>query len=107
MHIVREECPGRALIVRFQDQAPRHWRTGTRISVQGRLVGSELSVVALKTPVAALRENGAMPSAMVAGEQRTLVIVANFTDATVECYAKLHVGSRGDLAASAREIGLV
>jgi hypothetical protein len=85
MHVVRDERTGRALTVRFQDQAPRHWRTGTRISVQGRLVGAELYVAASETPVVALRENAAISSAMVAGEQRTLVIVANFTDATVEC----------------------
>jgi uncharacterized repeat protein (TIGR01451 family) len=84
-HLKNQET-GATFNLRFQKKVPPGLRSGSIVKVRGRAAGREIYL--------ALDEAGGesidvmSPSIeAVSGEQRTLVIAANFLDASLSCYA--------------------
>ena len=89
-HLIRDSRSGRTFTLRF-DRAPRRrLTTGAMVAVSGRRHGSELLVRAAALDASASAEPETQPitaQAAPVGNQRTLVMLAQFTDATVSCDA--------------------
>ena len=96
IHTIRDERTGKSFRLRFERGVPTNLRSGMRVVVRGRAHGSEIhlaaeegdsevSVLALDSsstaPQTAQVSSAATPP--VTGDQRTIVIVANFRDAVV------------------------
>jgi len=87
LHVLRDARTGRTFTLRFDRGSPA-LLTGTALRVRGRAHGSELYVRADQTSLDATSPGTtaitvtAAPSSI---DQPTLVMVANFTDATVTC----------------------
>ncbi len=72
----------------FKDKnASKHLRPGQTITVRGKAKGRDLFLAASdgETQSVQVLEPAAMAAAAVAGQQRTIVMVADFTDASVSC----------------------
>ena len=95
IHTLRDERTGRSFRLRFERGLPSNLRSGMRVKVRGRSQGENLyvapddgegpTVLALDasvTTTAASTGSFAL-AAPVSGDQKTLVIVANFRDAIV------------------------
>src|SRR5580765_6571956 len=85
-HMIRDERTGRSFQLRFENRAPGNIRSGARIRVAGRSLGSELNVAACcdgttSPNVQTLNQSTTAPS----GDQRTLVLIADLLDANVSC----------------------
>jgi hypothetical protein len=95
VHTIRDEQTGRSFRLRFEREAPATGRRGAAITVSGRMRGSDIYMLAdqvsstLGTPTIG---TNAATNPVVTGDQRTLVIVANFRDKTVDCLTSDIVG---------------
>jgi gametolysin peptidase M11/alpha-galactosidase-like protein len=85
LRLIRDYRTGQVLRIRLDKE--RDLQAGSVMTVSGRLVGSDLYVLAdqlsATTPTAAGASREVMGT--VSGDQRTLVIVANFSDKSVGC----------------------
>jgi gametolysin peptidase M11/alpha-galactosidase-like protein len=86
MYLLEDEKSRKTLTLRFANKAPRHLRSGMTVTVRGKSKGQELLLAADGDSSQNITVTSA-PAQMVAGDQKTLVIVANLTDATVMCSA--------------------
>ena len=88
VHVIRDARTGRAFRIRLDREAPIQWRAGSTMTVSGRANGSDLYVLPAYTDPNATsggNSSSSAPTPAVSGDQKTLVMVANFTDATVSC----------------------
>jgi len=69
--------------LQFKDTPPGHLRTGTEVQIRGKAKGKEIVLAADGVDSSSSSAAPSVPA--VTGEQRTLVMVANFTNATVSC----------------------
>ena len=85
MHFVRDARTGRTFTVHYQGSAPA-LRHGQFVTLSGRTSLSDLYVLAASTEsVTSSTASESTADAAVAGDQRTLVIAANFSDKTLSC----------------------
>lgn len=84
IYTLRDDNSGRSFEIQFQDQPPHAWRTGERVVIRGRAVGAQLYVAVSDASEARAPASTIRP-ATISGEQKTLLIVANFADASVDC----------------------
>jgi hypothetical protein len=86
---VRDERTGQSFQLRFEKEAARGLRSGARVRVVGRLVGSEIYLAACCDGTTSTSSSNvqtlSQPTAPPAGDQRTLVMVADLLDANVSC----------------------
>jgi hypothetical protein len=93
--MLRDEQTGELFRVRYERDRPSDLKSGQRVEISGRTYGStsygvELFVAgccdSTTTNRMSLRGTGIdSTNAIASGDQRTLVIMANFTDATLSC----------------------
>jgi len=91
MHIIRDERTGESFQLRFERSAPAGLSSDAKVRVAGRVRGNELYVAgccegSTTSSWSPLDPNPNAP-ALATGEQRTLVMLANFRDAAVSCTA--------------------
>ena len=67
----------------FEGTPPGHLRSGAKVKVHGKAKGKEVYLSA--DGVDSSSDTVAPATIAVTGEQKTLVMVANFTDASVSC----------------------
>jgi len=84
-HWIRDERTGERFALHFQRSAPEGLRTGQRITVQGRADGHQLYLADGGSTVVTTSSSQLPSTTAVTGDQRTLVIVANFNDVNVTC----------------------
>jgi hypothetical protein len=84
LYLLQDHRSGRTVRLRTrEEQAPREWRTGTRLKVRGQAAtGNEEVVLAANGTGVEVLE---VASAAVAGQRPTLVILLNFQNAPNEC----------------------
>jgi hypothetical protein len=94
IHTIRDERTRESFHLRFEGEAPSNLRTGTRLQVSGRryapgLLGPELLIAGCcdGATSASVAPRSTDPASLPAGDQRTLVMLANFSDASVSCSA--------------------
>lgn len=84
-HFVRDGRSGETFELRFEHEAPSDLRTGARVQFTGRRHGAQLLIAGCcSSPT---ETSNALQAAVPAGDQRTLVMTANFRDAAVSCSA--------------------
>jgi M6 family metalloprotease-like protein len=88
IYVLRDTRTKKVFTVRFDQEPSRHSRSGRVVTLSGRAHGSELYVLAAQTesyaaPPTALAT--AQTATVASGDQKTLVIVANFRDESVTC----------------------
>ncbi len=85
-HVIRDNRTGRSFQIRF-DKKPGNLRVGTVMTITGHALESEIYVLADQTSATspATAETIVQTTPVVAGDQKTLVIVANFRDKSVGC----------------------
>ena len=86
-YFIRDSRTGRTFWVHYEDEAPTR-RSGSVVTLSGRATTSDLYVPAASTELNApsfgtLAEMP--PAAPVTGDQKTLVVIANFTNTVVAC----------------------
>jgi hypothetical protein len=83
---VIDERTGRAYRIHFERQPARVPRSGSRMTLRGRARDAEIYLAAGDSESSWSVENvsSAFSQPVATGEQKTLVIVANFSDATVQ-----------------------
>ncbi|MDH3625173.1 MAG: PKD domain-containing protein [Myxococcales bacterium] len=81
---LEESVTGKRWELRFEQEAPQGLMTGARVRARGLPSGKELIVDANGSGGAGVTTIAA-GQLMVSGEQRTLVMIANFQDADVSC----------------------
>ena len=80
---LKDQQSGKVYKLHFRGEPPGRLRTGSVVTVKGKAKGQHIYIAA-DSGVMQLQE--VVPSApAVAGEQKTIVLVANFTDAAVAC----------------------
>ncbi len=86
LYLLKDFHTNKTFKLRFAHTPPPHLHSGDVISVRGNAEGEEFVLAAEATGGASLTTlTPAATTAVVAGEQKTLVMVANFLDATVSC----------------------
>ena len=83
-YLLEDVKSGRRFNLRFADGPPGHLRSGTTVTVRGRAKGQDIFLAADGEGDTGLEVVEAA-SAMVSGDRSTIVIVGNFSDATVSC----------------------
>jgi hypothetical protein len=83
-HFLEGPRSGERRRLRFDGEPPGHLRSGDTIRARGRARGREIFLAADGAD-AGVEVVAAAEAAVVAGEQRTLVMVVDYTDATVPC----------------------
>jgi hypothetical protein len=88
VHMVRDERTGRSFQLRF-DKEPAHLRSGAVVTITGRASAAEIYVLADQispvSPASSGTGSTTVAAPTVAGDQKTLVIVAGFRDKSVSC----------------------
>jgi hypothetical protein len=86
VHVIRDDRTGQSFQLRF-DKEPLKLRVGAVATLTGRVLGTEIYVLAdqLSATSSVTAEQTVQTTPVVAGDQRTLVIVANFRDKSVSC----------------------
>jgi Gametolysin peptidase M11/NPCBM-associated, NEW3 domain of alpha-galactosidase len=90
LQYIRDEQTGRVFRVHFDAEVPTTLRSRSAVTLSGHAEGSELYVLAasIDAGMSTLRAaNTASTSALVSGDQRTLVMIADFRDVAVSCSA--------------------
>jgi hypothetical protein len=90
MQYIRDEQTGRVFRVHFNGEVPTTLRSRSGVTLSGRAEGSDLYVLATSIDAAINTSriaNLEPTSAMVSGDQRTLVMIADFRDVAVSCTA--------------------
>ncbi len=88
VHTIRDRRTGKSFTLRFDGQGPTGFRSGAIATVKGRAHGSEIYLQSDQTsPTGTASSTGQPVVALTAdtGDQRTLVILTNFTDRAVSC----------------------
>src|SRR4029079_19056051 len=86
IHSVRDGRTGRTFRLRFERSSPTDLHTGSRVTARGREQGGELYLASSDDPSMTVQAlNVASQTPAVTGDQKTLVIVANFRDSCVSC----------------------
>ena len=90
LHFIRDDRTGQTLELHFDRPITRRIPAGLRRSLHGRVNGSRLYVRADLLDAAAPPDPATVlaASAVVSGDQPTLVVLAQFTDAAVSCSAE-------------------
>jgi hypothetical protein len=83
-HFLEGPRSGERLRLRFDGNPPGHLRSGDTIRARGRARGREI-LLAADGADAGIEVVAAAEAAAVAGEQRTLVVIVDYTDVTVPC----------------------
>jgi gametolysin peptidase M11/alpha-galactosidase-like protein len=86
-YLLEDEETHTTFTLHFDKKAPRHLRSGMKLTARGRSKGQELLLAADGDGSQNITVN-AVPTSTVAGDQKTLVIMANLTDASVTCSAE-------------------
>lgn len=86
MYLLEDEETHKTFTLRFGNKVPHHLRSGMKITARGKSKGQELLLAADGDGSQGINVNSS-PSSVIAGEQKTLVIVANLVDASVTCSA--------------------
>jgi hypothetical protein len=90
MQYIRDDQTGRVFRVHFDAEVPATLRSRSAVTFSGHAEGSDLYVLTasidagISTP---RTENLTSTSALVSGDQRTLVMIADFRDVAVSCTA--------------------
>ena len=84
IYLLEDEETHKTFTLRFGNKAPRHLRSGMVVTVRGRAKGQELLLAADGEGQQSITVSWS-PAVVVAGEQKTLVIVGNLADASVTC----------------------
>ncbi len=84
-HFIRDERTGAMLGLRFERGTPGELRSGARVTARGRVHESTLYVAAADGTGVTIQGATTTVSQATVGNQRTIVIVANFRDANVTC----------------------
>jgi len=90
VHMIRDQRTGKSYRLRFENEAPSDLRSGAKVRVTGRKVESQILVSAGQTDSGAslAMTSGSLNdgvSALPNSDQRTIVMISNFTDADVTC----------------------
>src|SRR5437773_2055932 len=88
VHMIRDERTGRSFQLRF-DKEPAHLRSGMVMTIRGRAHDADIYALADQISPVSPASSGTGPTTLaaptVAGDQKTLVIVAGFRDKSVSC----------------------
>ena len=84
LYFLEDKETRKTFTLRFADHKSRHLRSGMVVTARGKAKGQELVLAADGGGQQSLTVTSS-PSAVVAGDQKTLVIVANLADAAVTC----------------------
>jgi len=88
MYLLEDDETHKTFTLNFGNKrAPGHLRSGMKITARGKSKGQELLLAADGDGSQSITVTSA-PAPMVAGDQKTLVIVANLADASVSCSAE-------------------
>jgi uncharacterized repeat protein (TIGR01451 family) len=94
VHMIRDEGTGESFHLRFESDRPTNLRSGLRVQVRGRRSGSgvygpELLIAGCcdGSEIGAIAPRSIGAASLPSGDQRTLVMLANFKDAAVSCSA--------------------
>jgi hypothetical protein len=93
VYAIRDVKSGRSFTLRLERAPARRLRSGAFVTVSGRAHGALLYVPATQTQLYAQTESTSAPSAspatagtaVVSGDQRTLVMLVNFSNANLAC----------------------
>jgi hypothetical protein len=95
-YFIRDEQSGLTFQVRFEKDPPRDVQTGSVVRITGRANGTDLYAAAgtvssssagMETATATTTEAVTGTPASLSGDQRTLLMMVNFNDATLSCSA--------------------
>jgi len=84
LHMVRDAKTGKSYRLRFERGAPKGLRSGTQVTLRGRARGSEVYLAFADGTSSITAQSTSTSAAVVAGDQKAIVIVANFSDKTVD-----------------------
>jgi len=84
MYLLEDEETHKTFTLHFGNKAPHHLRSGMKVTARGKSKGQELLLAADGNGSQSITVNSAA-APIVAGDQKTLVIMANLTDASVTC----------------------
>lgn len=93
-YVVKDAATNEHFTLRFKSRGPKNLKTGMIVTAKGKSKGKEIYLAldesgggSIETiaPVGSAQGGGALPAAVIAGEQKTLVMVANFQDKSVAC----------------------
>jgi hypothetical protein len=86
-YFIKEKQSNKRFRLQFEGEPPRHLRAGSVVRVQGRAAGQEIylhaSTDGAEEPVTEMSYSTVVPA--ISGEQRTLVLTANFHDTPLSC----------------------
>jgi hypothetical protein len=85
IYSLRDQHTGESVRLRFEGAAPRLLRTGAHVTVHGRRLGKEIYLAAADGTGVTVQSLPPSSPSTVSGDQNTLVIIANFRDASVAC----------------------
>jgi gametolysin peptidase M11/alpha-galactosidase-like protein len=90
VHMMRDERTGQSFQLHFEKQTPQDLRSGAKIKVVGRSLGSEIYVAGccestMASTTSSSLQTTNVSTAPLTGDQPTLVMVTNFLDKTVSC----------------------
>lgn len=77
-YFIEDKQSKRRFKLKFKSTPPGHLRTGSRLQVRGRVAGSEIFVAADGADSSSAEAQSSAPA--VAGEQKVIAMVANFSD---------------------------
>jgi hypothetical protein len=80
IHTIRDERRGNTFTLRFEGAPPEQLRSGMRVTARGRALQSEIYLAAADATSLTVQSTGFTSATAVSGDQKTLVMVANFTD---------------------------
>src|SRR5262245_12739230 len=84
IYLLEEQGTHKEFTLRFTDKQPARLRSGMVVTARGKAKGQELLLAADGNNQQSITVNSS-PSSVVAGDQKTLVIVANLADSSVTC----------------------
>lgn len=93
-YVIKEAATKEHFTLRFKNREPKNLKTGMIVTVKGKAKGKEISLdpdgsggesIEPVAPVGGAQGGGLLPAAVLTGEQKTLVMVANFQDKSVTC----------------------
>lgn len=84
-HLLRDEHTGQTLELRFEHGPPSGLRTGAHVQFAGRATDSDLLIAGCCSTTT--DGSASLQATVPTGDQRTLVMTANFSDAAVACSA--------------------
>ena len=83
IHMIRDARTGKQYRLNFEREAPNGLRSGMRVAVRGRATESEIYLAFADGTGSITPVSMSTTQSVVTGDQRTIVIVANFSDKTL------------------------